>query len=200
MSTHTLDPNASSEHALIKAATQHMQTDTLNVTKTDAITQPLIAKTSELRLSETNAILTDSDYKPKSDPHPTIATKDQLSLPLLRFPLKSLNTPQVSSLLPTTQNLFEVVYFMDCLISEDNNFQNTGFLWHPFLSNIYFGLLVYILVMEWCSTPNKAHDKLVNRLNNSCENTPLKDFRYLDHSCRSTKAYVHHSQLSPNMD
>lgn len=148
MASSSKDSNYSDEQNLVKAGMTQIQAETLNVVKTDAITQSLQPKTSELHLTETSILPIDSDFKPKREPAPTIAVKDKLSLPLLRFPLKPIPRPQVSTFLPTTQNLFEVVYFMDCLISDDNSFQNTGLPWHPFISNIYFAVLTYIQALR----------------------------------------------------
>lgn len=94
---------------LIKAAEIQNQSTTPDVTKTDSVRPTASTKLTDLRLEETSATLTDVNFKPTVEPSPTIAVKDLLALPLLRFPLKNLNKPQNSTFIPTTQNIFEVV-------------------------------------------------------------------------------------------
>lgn len=102
------DSASTSDQMLIKAAEIQNQATTLDVTKTDSIRPTASTKLTDLRLEETTAALTDVNFKPTTEPTPTIAVKDLLALPLLRFPLKSLNKPQPSTFIPTTQNIFKL--------------------------------------------------------------------------------------------
>ena len=84
------------------------------------------------------------DIKPEQKQLPSLARKDFIASAFARFPLIPKLTKKVSTFTATTFNYYEAVHYMDSLMTDNLYFERSGLLWHPFVSRLYFGALVYI--------------------------------------------------------
>ncbi|XP_044003450.1 IAA-leucine resistant 2-like [Aphidius gifuensis] len=76
-----------------------------------------------------------------SNPH---KIENYMAIPNTRFPLILIRRPAVSTFVPTAFNYYQAIHYMDDLILTSFFSEKTGFVWHPFLSRLYFGALFYI--------------------------------------------------------
>lgn len=70
-------------------------------------------------------------------------------VPFLRTPMRLIIIyEQTSTFSPSALHLYEVVNYMDQLVTENDVFQSLGYRWHPFVSRVYFGMLFYYQILR----------------------------------------------------
>lgn len=90
----------------------------------------------------------DVNIKPESLPLPTIAKKIEIAAPLARFPFILKKDKRISTYFPSSMNYYTVLHYMDDLMASNLYFTDKGYIWHPFISRLYFGVLYYYQVLR----------------------------------------------------
>lgn len=157
------DDSAKLEAALATAT----KTENLNPTATQPPLPPTLEKVLTSDLKEKVVHKDDADIKPEKPVTREIATKNLIASALVRFPLVHRVHTEVSTFTPTAFNYFEVVHFMDKLITSNTYFANSGLPWHPFVSRLYFSVLFYLQAfraMEYAKLGSRSTRQLISQI------------------------------------
>uniref|UniRef100_A0A1Y1LSF2 Uncharacterized protein n=1 Tax=Photinus pyralis TaxID=7054 RepID=A0A1Y1LSF2_PHOPY len=117
------------------------------------VAAPLIEDTTASKSQTTDLVeqrkhKQDTDFKPKSETQPALAAKYEIAVPLLRFPLTLKKLRKVSTFIPISINYFQVLHYMDTLMSSNVYFLRLGLPWHPLLSRLYFAIVFFIQTLR----------------------------------------------------
>ncbi|XP_050510000.1 uncharacterized protein LOC126886904 [Diabrotica virgifera virgifera] len=99
-------------------------------------------------LDKSKIVPNHADFTPVTPSPVLLETKYEICAPLLRYPLTLNKLHNVSTFIPTSFNYFQVVHFMDKLMSTNIDFLRMGLPWHPLLSRLYFAELFFIQTLR----------------------------------------------------
>lgn len=135
------------DKSLLQAVLKTDDVPTLNVA-TSSIKENVPSKEQITDLKESRKTPEDVSFKPASQTPTMLAMKYEICTPMLRYPLTLKRLQKVSTYIPVSINYFQIVHFMDELISTNVYFLRLGIPWHPLLSRLYFAELFFIQTLR----------------------------------------------------